>query len=300
MLNVPDDPWADATPNRAVTREVGAEAPDRKPSEKRTSVEFAGIRAMTDDPNPTEATTRGSLRQSPRRRPGIGSPRRAGEGSPSKRPAERAAPPAKPRGHAPELAELEPLARAGVKLAAGAASVGLKLAGRTVGGLGRVVGRALMAVTRGCGRAPGSRPHPPNDLAAPGRAPARRASCAPSGTAPTARTSPGSSAMVAYNLVLARVPVRAPGPLHLRPGPAQPRRRASILVDLQRLFPNVEQGTLATSSPGSATARRRSGSSPRSARSGSAPRSGARWTPPSAASTTSSAAAGWSRSASPS
>jgi len=39
------------------------------------------------------------------------------------------------------LAEVEQLAQAGAKLAAGAAVAGLKLAGRAVGGLGRVVGR---------------------------------------------------------------------------------------------------------------------------------------------------------------
>jgi hypothetical protein len=76
----------------------------------------------------------------PRRRPGIESKRRAGARSSKRRSAAAGAQPAKPESRS-ELAELEQLARASVKLAAGAASVGLKLAGRTVGGLGRVVGR---------------------------------------------------------------------------------------------------------------------------------------------------------------
>ncbi len=77
----------------------------------------------------------------PRRRPGIESPRRA-----KARETSAAAPSEAPRQTSPgpprsELAELEDLARAGARLAAGAAASGLKLAGRTVGGLGRVVGR---------------------------------------------------------------------------------------------------------------------------------------------------------------
>ena len=75
----------------------------------------------------------------PRRRPGIVSPRRA---------AARKAGPEEPAAAAPaakasrsEIAELEELALAGARLAAGAAASGLRLAGRTVGGIGRVVGR---------------------------------------------------------------------------------------------------------------------------------------------------------------
>jgi hypothetical protein len=77
----------------------------------------------------------------PRRRPNIESPRRAGaRAAAQKASAEPAA--EAPRGASrPELAELEQLAQASAKLAAGAAVAGLKLAGRAVGGLGRVVGR---------------------------------------------------------------------------------------------------------------------------------------------------------------
>jgi hypothetical protein len=73
----------------------------------------------------------------PRRRPGIESPRRArarssGESVPAA---------SEPTRSASELERLERIALSGVRVAAGAASFGLKLAGRTVGGLGRVVGR---------------------------------------------------------------------------------------------------------------------------------------------------------------
>lgn len=89
----------------------------------------------------TEDDANGVFGSLPRRRPGIESPRRAraraaaagGAASTDARPAPVAA-------HS-EPAELEQLARAGARLAAGAAASGLKLAGRTVGGLGRVVGR---------------------------------------------------------------------------------------------------------------------------------------------------------------
>ena len=77
----------------------------------------------------------------PRRRPGIESPRRdAARKSAAKRPPPTPRQPAQAASSS-EVAELEQLARAGAKLAAGAAASGLKLAGRTVGGLGRVVGR---------------------------------------------------------------------------------------------------------------------------------------------------------------
>jgi hypothetical protein len=76
----------------------------------------------------------------PRRRPGIESKRRAKTRSSKQSSSAAGRQPAKPESRS-ELAELEQLARASAKLAAEAASVGLKLAGRTVGGLGRVVGR---------------------------------------------------------------------------------------------------------------------------------------------------------------
>jgi hypothetical protein len=76
----------------------------------------------------------------PRRRPGIESKRRAKTRS-SKQKSSAARPrQTEPQPHS-EFGELEQLARAGAKLAAEAAGVGLRLAGRTVGGLGRVVGR---------------------------------------------------------------------------------------------------------------------------------------------------------------
>lgn len=79
----------------------------------------------------------------PRRRPNIESPRRAGARAAAQK--ARTEPAAEtPRireASRSELAELEQLAQAGAKLAAGAAAAGLKLAGRAVGGLGRVVGR---------------------------------------------------------------------------------------------------------------------------------------------------------------
>ena len=88
---------------------------------------------MADEPDGNEVL--GSL---PRRRPAIESPRRASARAASREPA--APPPAVESGRS-DLAELEHLALAGARLAAGAAATGLKLAGRTVGGLGRVGGR---------------------------------------------------------------------------------------------------------------------------------------------------------------
>ena len=85
-----------------------------------------------------ESEILGSL---PRRRPNIESPRRAD----ARAAAQKAR--AEPAAESPrepsrsELAEVEQLAQTGAKLAAGAAAAGLKLAGRAVGGLGRVVGR---------------------------------------------------------------------------------------------------------------------------------------------------------------
>jgi hypothetical protein len=77
----------------------------------------------------------------PRHRPGIESPRRA-EARATTETASRPSPePTAAASSRSELAQLEQLARGGARLAAGAAATGLKLAGRTVGGLGRVVGR---------------------------------------------------------------------------------------------------------------------------------------------------------------
>jgi hypothetical protein len=89
---------------------------------------------MADEPDRNEVL--GSL---PRRRPAIESPRRASARDAARR--EAAAPPPAVESGRSDLAELEHLAMAGARLAAGAAASGLKLAGRTVGGLGRVVGR---------------------------------------------------------------------------------------------------------------------------------------------------------------
>jgi hypothetical protein len=89
----------------------------------------------------TEEDAKEVFESLPRRRPGIESPRRA-----EAREARAEAAPEAPRQTSPgpprsELTELEDLARAGARLAAGAAASGLKLAGRTVGEIGRVVGR---------------------------------------------------------------------------------------------------------------------------------------------------------------
>jgi hypothetical protein len=75
----------------------------------------------------------------PRRRPAIESPRRASARAAARREASPPAPTVE-SGRS-DLAELEHLALSGARLAAGAAATGLKIAGRTVGGLGRVVGR---------------------------------------------------------------------------------------------------------------------------------------------------------------
>ena len=77
----------------------------------------------------------------PRRRPGIESPRRAeARKSPPPEPAPTAST-AEAKASRSEIAELEDLARAGARLAAGVTASGLRLAGRTVGEIGRVVGR---------------------------------------------------------------------------------------------------------------------------------------------------------------
>jgi hypothetical protein len=77
----------------------------------------------------------------PRRRPGIESPRRArAREAAAKEPAPAAPAPAEAASRS-EIAELEHLALAGARFAAGAAASSLRLAGRTVGEIGRVVGR---------------------------------------------------------------------------------------------------------------------------------------------------------------
>ena len=75
----------------------------------------------------------------PRRRPGIKSPRRSAAQASAKQAS--APPPSQPRDPGPQPGELERIARAGVSIAGGVTAVGLKLAGRAVGELGRVVGR---------------------------------------------------------------------------------------------------------------------------------------------------------------
>jgi hypothetical protein len=77
----------------------------------------------------------------PRRRPNIESPRRAGARAAAEKARTESAAETPREPSRSELAELEQLAQAGVKLVAGAAATGLKLAGRAVSGLGRVVGR---------------------------------------------------------------------------------------------------------------------------------------------------------------
>jgi hypothetical protein len=88
--------------------------------------------------DPEERQVLGSL---PRRRPSIETPRRASARAAAER-ASGASPPEPPQESTQsELQELEQLARAGARLAGGAAAAGLKLAGRAAGGIGRVVGR---------------------------------------------------------------------------------------------------------------------------------------------------------------
>jgi hypothetical protein len=77
----------------------------------------------------------------PRRRPNIESPRRAGARAAAQKARTEPAAESPREASRSELAEVEQLAQTGAKLAAGAAAAGLKLAGRAVGGLGRVVGR---------------------------------------------------------------------------------------------------------------------------------------------------------------
>jgi hypothetical protein len=77
----------------------------------------------------------------PKRRPAIESPRRAHARAQAAKKVADPAPESPARESRSELAELERLAGAGVRLAGGAAAAGLKIAGRAAGGLGRIVRR---------------------------------------------------------------------------------------------------------------------------------------------------------------
>ncbi len=87
---------------------------------------------------------RGLLGSLPKTRPGVESPRRAAaRASASEAVAAEAGDAAEPAGTgaAPSSSGLEDLARAGFGLASGAAAVGLKLAGRAAGEVGKAMGR---------------------------------------------------------------------------------------------------------------------------------------------------------------
>ena len=72
----------------------------------------------------------GVLGNLPRSRPSVRSPRRAATPeTPREQTAERATPP-RPEGDASSQADLEALARSGLAIAGGAASLGLRIAGR--------------------------------------------------------------------------------------------------------------------------------------------------------------------------
>lgn len=79
---------------------------------------------------------RGLLGSLPKTRPGVRSPRRAAAQAGATRPASSVAEPAES-----STSGFEDLARAGVGLAGGAAALGLRLAGRAAGELGKAVGR---------------------------------------------------------------------------------------------------------------------------------------------------------------
>ncbi len=81
---------------------------------------------------------RGLLGNLPKTRPGVESPRRAAAREERAATTESTGPVAGPS--APSHSGLEDLARAGFGLATGAAAVGLKLAGRAAGGIGKAVG----------------------------------------------------------------------------------------------------------------------------------------------------------------
>jgi hypothetical protein len=91
---------------------------------------------------PTGKDDNSLLGNLPQRRPGVESPRRA-EARARRQAAARAdsAPPEAADSTADDTSGFEMLARAGVGLAAGAASAGLRIAGRAAGGLGKAVGR---------------------------------------------------------------------------------------------------------------------------------------------------------------
>jgi hypothetical protein len=91
-----------------------------------------------DDREPTAAGDAGMLGGLPRRRPAVPSPRRqTGQSRDTARPRVAATEPAERS----DSGGLEGLARTGVSLAASAASVGLKLAGRTLDGIRGAVER---------------------------------------------------------------------------------------------------------------------------------------------------------------
>jgi hypothetical protein len=81
----------------------------------------------------------------PHRRPGIETPGRArARAGETRRPRTSRAKATEATAQSPPPAqpgELEQIARAGLRVAGGVTSVGLRVAGRAVGGLGRVVGR---------------------------------------------------------------------------------------------------------------------------------------------------------------
>jgi hypothetical protein len=89
----------------------------------------------------SDADERQVLGSLPKRRPAIETPRRASARAAADRASGAASPEPPQESGQSELQELEQLARAGARLAGGAAAAGLKLAGRAVGGFGRVVGR---------------------------------------------------------------------------------------------------------------------------------------------------------------
>ena len=104
--------------------------------------------------------------------------------------------------------------------------------------------------------------------------------------------------MVAYNLMLSVFPLALVALFVAGRVLSSEDIEASVVDDLQRLFPAAAESTLSTACGGCATPPRRWGSSRSSPPPGSRARSGGRWTRRSAASTTASAAPGCGRSCS--
>jgi hypothetical protein len=105
---------------------------------------MAAERSEREDLTPGErgdSEERQVLGSLPRRRPSIETPRRASARAAAERASGASRPEPAQESTRSELQELEQLARAGARLAGGAAAAGLKLAGRAAGGIGRVVGR---------------------------------------------------------------------------------------------------------------------------------------------------------------